>query len=130
MDAHYEIDVDPAGHLVRTTLRGFFTPAMLDAFLTARADAFTRLRCPVNQHLAITDVRDMKIQSQEMVAAFAGVLADPNSQARRLAFVVATSLARQQLRRAIGRRNARCFADMVEAETWLVADEAGQQAAS
>jgi hypothetical protein len=123
MTASFAFDVDPARHLVRTTLRGFFTPAVLDAYLTARRAAFAQLRCPVTHHLALTDVREMKIQSQEMVAAFGTLLADPATRSRRLAFVTASTLARQQLRRAIGHRDARCFTDMDEAQAWLLSGE-------
>lgn len=129
MDAHFFFDVDPTRHLVRTTLSGFFTAPAFKAYIAGRRAAFAQLRCPITHHLALTDVRGLKIQSQEMVAAFAEVLADPRTRARRLAFVAASTLARQQLSRAIGRRDARCFLDADEAEGWLLADDPLQQVA-
>lgn len=123
MDATFDIQVDPARHLVRIRLTGFFTTAAMTGFLAARADAFARLRCPVTDHLALTDVREIKIQSQAMVGAFGTLLANPSTRARRLAFVVAGTLARNQLQRAMGRRDARCFTDACVAEHWVLSSE-------
>jgi hypothetical protein len=126
MTARFSFDVDPSRDLLRTRLSGFFTPDDMAAYVAARRDAFAQLRCPINRHLALTDVTGMKIQSQEMVAAFSAVLADPSTQARRLAFVVATSLARSQLQRALGSRAAACFTTDREAAQWLLAPENAQ----
>lgn len=125
MEAAFEIDVDPVASLVKMKLSGFFTAESFAALVAARAVAFRRLRCGPNQHLSLTDIRAMKIQSQEMVATFSTMLADPKMRSRRLAFVVASSLARIQLQRAVGSREARFFTDPVEAERWvLTGDEA------
>ncbi len=126
MDGTFAFTVDPDRDLVRTRLTGFFDDAVIARYLEARAAAFRQLRCGPNRHLSLTDVRDMKIQSQDMVAAFAGILADPAYRSRRLAFVVATSLARMQLRRALGERagnGVELFVDMAEAERWLMSGE-------
>jgi hypothetical protein len=73
----------------------------------------------------------MKILPQETVAAFCTLLADPTSRARRIAFVVAPTLVRSQLTRALAGRDSRCFADPVEAEAWLLeGDEAVRRTAS
>lgn len=120
MDARFDIQVDPVTSLVTIDLAGFFTIEALDRFVAARALAYRQLRCGPNQHLSLTDVREMKIQSQEIVAAFGNILADPTCASRRLAFVVASSLARMQLQRAIGERDARCFTDRDEAERWVL----------
>lgn len=104
-------------------MAGLFTPADLDAFLEARRHAHAALRCGPNQHLTINDLRGMKIQSQETVAYFRELLADPAYRSRRLAFVAAPTLARSQLMRALDGRDARCFDDPVEAEAWLLDDK-------
>lgn len=126
MDGTFAFTVDPDRDLVRTRLAGFFDDAVIAGYLEARAAAFRQLRCGPNRHLSLTDVREMKIQSQDMVAAFARILADPAYRSRRLAFVVANSLARMQLRRALGERagnGVELFVDMAEAERWLLAGE-------
>lgn len=123
MSADYSIEVEPNRDLVRIRMGGFFTPEDIAAFLEARRIAHHELTCGANQHLTINDIRDMKIQSQEMVDAFRDLLADTTYRSRRLAFVVGPTLARTQLVRALDGRNARCFEDFWKAETWLFANE-------
>lgn len=123
MDGSFDIRIDPARDLVRTRLSGFFTRDTVSGFIVARAEAFRQLRCGPNQHLSLTDVRDLQIQSQEIVAAFHQVLADPTYRSKRLAFITPVSLARMQLLRAISTRadgTTRCFNDPAEAERWVL----------
>lgn len=125
MSAAYQFTVDPALSLIRIRMSGFFTPADIEGFLAARRVAHRELRCGINQHLTLNDVRDMKIQSQESVEAFRVMLADSEFRSQRLAFIVSPTLARTQLVRAIDQRVARVFEDAWEAEVWLL----GQQGA-
>jgi hypothetical protein len=121
MDAVYTIEVDPVRNIVRHYLAGFFEPADVDRFVAARNAAHAQLTSGPNQHVTLVDVRDMKIQHQDIVKAFGGVLADPRHRSRKLAFVVALSLARMQLLRATASRDAQYFTDVAEAEAWLMA---------
>ena len=105
-------------------MAGLFTLADIPAFLEARRRAHAELGCAPNQHLTFNDLRGMKIQSQEVVAAFRAMLAEPAFHSRRLAFVAGQTLARSQLMRALDGREARCFSDPDEAEAWLFAGEA------
>ncbi len=130
MTPSFDIQVDAARDLVRIRLAGFFDDATLRAFLHARKLAFERLRCGPNRHLSITDIRGMAIQAQDVVTRWHAVLADPAYASRRLAFVVASTLARTQLQRAIGSRYAQCFTDPDAAERWvLTGDDAESRAA-
>lgn len=115
------IDVEPQRDLVRITLAGFFAPADVARFVAERDAAHQRLRCGPNQHLTLVDIRAMRIQSQDSVAAFQQVLGDPRMVSRRLAFVVARSLARLQIRRAAAEREAAYFTAIEDAEAWLLA---------
>ncbi|MES2988454.1 MAG: hypothetical protein V4808_11155 [Pseudomonadota bacterium] len=124
MSAEFSVEAEPSRDLIRIRMAGFFTQADILAFLAARRDAHAKLRCPANQHITLNDVRDMKIQSQEMVDAFRAVLVDPLYRSRRLAFVVGPTLTRTQLTRAITGRDARCFDDVWAAEAWLQLDAA------
>jgi hypothetical protein len=130
MNAFYSIQADPARDLVKIKLKGFFTPAALQAFKDERRMVHQQLRCGPNEHVSLADTREIGIQSQEMVAQFHAMLADPTYRSRKLAFVVASSLARMQLMRAIGSRTAQCFTDPVEAEAWLLADDTERLTAS
>ena len=100
-------------------MAGLFTAADIAAFLEARRRAHVELGCAPNAHLTLNDLRGMKIQSQEGVAAFRLMLSDPAFRSRRLAFVASQTLARSQLMRALGDRDARCFDNVEDAEAWL-----------
>ena len=129
MSAEFHFDVDPSRDLVRIRMSGFFTPEDIETFLHARAVAHAQLRCGPNQHLTINDIRDMKIQSQEVVDMFRDMLAAPEYRSRRLAFVVSPTLARTQLARTIAGRTAQCFEDFWSAESWLFARDSDSEAA-
>ena len=124
MDVTFSFSTDRTRDLVRIQMAGLFTRADIDAFLEERRRAHALLDCPPNQHLTLNDLRGMKIQSQEGVAMFREMLADPAYRSRRLAFVASQTLARSQLMRALDGREARCFDNVEEAEAWLLAEEA------
>lgn len=123
MSAEYSISVDPSRDLVRIRMSGFFTQADIESFLAARREAHVQLTCPANAHLTLNDIRDMKIQSQEIVESFRAMLAAPEYRSRRLAFIVSSTLALSQLGRALAGRHARCFDDPAAAEHWLLTGE-------
>lgn len=120
MPARFTVHVEPDRHLVRIAMSGFFTPSDIDAFLEARRVAHAKLTCPANAHVTLNDVRGMKIQSSESVELFRRMLAAPEYRSRRLAFVVAPTLAAMQLERVVSGREARCFEDPAAAEAWLL----------
>jgi hypothetical protein len=122
MNAHFSFHIDRSRDLVRIQMAGLFTLADIAIFLEARRRAHDELGCAPNQHITLNDLRDMKIQSQEVVAAFREMLADPAYRSRRLAFVAGQTLARSQLMRALAGRDACCFDNIEEAEAWLFAE--------
>ena len=129
MSATYSIDVDVARSIVRITMSGFFGPDDIGGFLAQRKAAHAQLTCVPNDHCTVTDVRTMKIQSQDIVASFQQMLADPAYRSRKLAFVTAPTLARPQLLRAIGSRGARTFDSEAAAMAWISAAD-GEAAAA
>ena len=129
MSAEFSIEAEPQRDLIRIRMGGFFAPADIAAFLEARTAAHRELRCGPNQHMTINDIRDMKIQSQEVVDMFRDLLAAPAYRSRRLAFIVSPTLARTQLARTITGRNAQCFEDFWSAESWLFAPDTEERAA-
>jgi hypothetical protein len=131
MPSQYSFEIDRTRDLVRIVLAGLFMPDDVSDFFEARREAHAMLGCAPGQHVTLTDLRAMKILPRETVAAFAALLIDPQSRARRLAFVVAPTLVRGQLIRVLAGRESRCFADPVEAEAWLFEeDEAAREAVS
>jgi hypothetical protein len=123
MSASFSIEVDPQRDLVRIRLAGFFRQADVADFLEKRRAAHEQLRCTPNAHLTITDIREMSIQSHDVVDAFREMLAAPEYRSRRLAFVVGYTLARSQVIRALESREARWFDGPAKAEAWLFAEE-------
>jgi hypothetical protein len=130
MAALFSFDVDSDRDLVRIGMSGFFTPSDIEAFLEARRAAHAKLSCARNAHVTLNDVRGMKIQSSEAVELFRQMLAAPEYRSRRLAFIVAPTLARMQLERLLDGREARCFEDPAEAEAWLFAKSEPTRAAA
>ena len=120
MSASFSFDVDPRLDLVRIKMSGFFTPEDIKTFVAERRKAHAKLGCGPNEHLTLNDLRGMKIQPRESVDMFHEMLAAPEFRSRRLAFVVAPTLAQGQLLRALAGRHARFFEDPVIAEAWLI----------
>ena len=126
MSAAFAIEIDPSRDLVRIRMSGFFDHASIAAFVVDLRAAHRKLRCGPNRFVTVNDIRDMKIQSQDIVAAFQAMLGDPAIRSRRLAFVVSSTLARMQLMRVISDRTAQCFTDAADAEAWLLDADSDQ----
>lgn len=120
MSATFSFDVDPKRSLVRITLSGFFHRDDVLALAAARTEAVKQLSCPPNAHVTMIDVRDLKIQSQETMDSFESLLSAREYRSRRLALVVAQTLARTQIERALASRpNVGCFSSPYDAVAWL-----------
>ena len=120
--ASFTIELDPSRDLVRIRLSGFFSMNDVGCFQDELRLAHRRLGCGrKGGPLTINDISDMAIQSQDVVTRWSAFLADPTHRSRRLAFVVGSTLARMQLQRVIGGRNAKVFTAADEAEQWLLA---------
>lgn len=117
-DVRFTISVEPPD-LVRMEMGGFFSEDDIRAFRQVLDLKLRALRCPPNAHLSLVDVRAMKIQRQEIVAAFAGLVGHPEVRSKRLAFVTGSSLARMQTRRLTDRPGVAFFTDIAQAEAWL-----------
>ena len=123
MDAKFKIQVEPGQNLIRITLSGFFSARDVDSFVIARNAAHADLTSQTNMHLTLCDIRDIKIQAQEIVGAFHHVLSDDEYRSRKLAVVVASSLARHQLQRAAAGRFFCVFTSVEDALLWLNDDD-------
>ena len=119
MQPNFAFDVEPDRNLVRIWLSGFFSPADVAAFVEERDRAHQCLRCGPNKHVTLVDIREMAIQSQDSVAAFEQVLSNPAVKSFRLAFIIARSLSRMQIKRAAASRKAGYFENIEDAEHWL-----------
>jgi hypothetical protein len=119
MTASFSFDVDVARDLLRVRMAGFFTAQDMLEFQRARIAAHAKLACGPNQHVTLADLREFKIQTQEIVETFRKLLSDPRLAGRRFAFVMGPTLARSQLVRAAGNRDVRFFLDTITGEHWL-----------
>ncbi len=118
MDAHYEIDADPPRGMIRVRLAGFFEAEDVRSFALRYREELARV--PGTGHLTLADIRAMKIQAQDIVAAFSQFMALPDIRSRKLAFVCASNLARLQAQRLTDREEVRFFDDAGAAEAWLM----------
>ena len=123
MSDKFTFTIDHARGLVRISMRGFYTLKDVTAFFDARRRAHAELGLPPNAHLTLNDLRDMKIQAQEVILAFQQGLAVPEEKARKLAIVIDAAMAKAQANRAINSVDTRYFTEIEPAEAWLFADE-------
>ena len=129
MNAHFSVQADPARDLLRIELAGFFAPEDMANLYATYRDERARLVCGPNQHLTLADLREMKVQAQEIVAYFRALLANPADRARRIAVVTTPSLLRSQILRALNGRDAHLFDDPQTAEHWLLGADSVASAA-
>lgn len=121
--ASFSINLEPSRDLVRICMSGFFGVADVERFQSELLVAHRRLGCGrKGGPLTINDISGMAIQSQDVIARWRGFLTDPAHRSRRLAFMVGSTLARLQLQRVIGGRDAAVFTVADEAEQWLFAE--------
>jgi len=119
VDAGFDSAPDPPRRLMRVCLSGFFESEDVRAFAAQYRERLQDLGGA--GHLTLVDIRTMKIQAQEIVAAFSGFMAAPDVRSRKLAFVCASTLARLQAQRLTDREEVRFFDDAASAEAWLTA---------
>jgi hypothetical protein len=123
MSQRFSFSIDKSRGLVRIAMNGLFTRGDIEDFVAARREAHAALGGQPNAHITLNDVRNMKIQTGEIVGAFREMLADPEFRSRRLAFVVGPTLTRNQLLRAVAGRDVCCFTDPASAEAWLLEED-------
>lgn len=132
MDATFTFAVDGDRRLIESRLAGFFTPESFHRYVAARRAAFAQLSGEACDSASVVDLTDMKIQQQDLVAAFSAMMADRSLRSRRLAFIINSPLARLQLRRALGERYGRdalAFEDAETARHWALTGETSTEAA-
>lgn len=126
MSGQFTIALDHARRLIHVTMSGFFEAEDVLRYRAAIGEATEALGGTPQTQLMICDIGGMAIQKQDIVGAFHSFMSEPRYAGRRVAFVVASTLARQQLQRAVGTREVAMFATHMQAESWLT----GQSAAA
>ena len=119
MAGDFTITIDRPRALLRVAMSGFYAVDDVHRYHAAVTTASAALPQPPAEQAMLCDISAMQIQSQDIVAAFQGVMADPRYRDRRVGFVVASTLARMQLLRIIGGRTTAIFTSVTDAEGWL-----------
>jgi hypothetical protein len=115
-----EVTVDAAQRLVTYTIVGFLDAELARRLGERQTAAMAQLRCSANMHLTMIDISRCKIQPQDVIETFRGILADSRYQARKLAVVVGSSLAKMQIRRVLHRDTVTYVETAAEARRWLL----------
>ena len=93
------------------------------ACAAAKEAAVDSLGAPYDAHSTLVDVRDFRVQPQEIFAIFTNFVATTKHKSRKIAIVGAEGTARMQFRRVAEREplrdGMRFFTDVREARDWL-----------
>lgn len=124
--ASFDIQRQPHGDLVTSTLAGFFKVADVAAYADRVEQAIRACIQRRGHYRMILDVSGCAIQSQDVIAAFIGHV-QKMPAARRSAVVVGSSIVRMQIRRVMTRPNVEVFETLADAVAWV--DETDARAA-
>lgn len=122
----YQIEIDVARNLVRTTLSGYWDEPLFRRFTKEFEQAFAKL---VSQgyrpgsHHYLCDAREHSIQSQEVMVLFEGTAVYCAETVRRCALLMTGSLHRMQSGRLASTDQFQFFSLEDEALAWLFADD-------
>ena len=119
----YEIETSPADRLICVRMIGGFTLDEARECAAAKEAAVQELGPPFDAHSSLVDVRDLRIQTQDVFAIFTGFVANTKHKSRKIAIVGGEGTARMQFRRVAEREplrdDMRFFTAVDEARGWL-----------
>ena len=119
----FEIETSPADRLIFLRMSGVFTVDGARECAAAKEAAVESLGAPYDAHSTLVDVRDFRVQPQEVFAIFTNFVATTRHKSRKIAIVGSEGTARMQFRRVAEREplrdGMRFFTDVGEARDWL-----------
>jgi hypothetical protein len=119
----YEIQTSQADRIIFLRMYGAFTIEGARACADAKEAAVVALGPPFDDHSSLIDIRDFRIQPQEIFAIFTNFVATTKHKSRRIAIVGGEGSARMQFRRIAERDplrdDMRYFTAVDEARAWL-----------
>ena len=119
----YEIETNPADRLICIRMIGGFTLDEARECAAAKEAAVQELGPPFDAHSSLVDVRDLRIQTQDVFAIFTSFVAKTKHKSRKIAIVGGEGTARMQFRRVAEREplrdDMRFFTAVDEARGWL-----------
>lgn len=121
----FEIETSRADRIITLRMSGTFTVDEACACAVAKEAAVQALGPPYNAHSTLLDIRDFRIQPQEIFAIFTNFVAMTKHKSRKIAIVGGEGTARMQFRRVAEREplrdDMRFFTALRDAHAWLQA---------
>ncbi len=123
----YEVEINHADRIIFVRMGGVFSLEEAIACAAAKESAVESLGPPYEAHSSLVDIRDLRIQPQEIFAVFTNFVATTKHKSRRIAIVAGEGTGRMQFRRVAEsaplRNDMRFFTGVQEAHEWLKSDE-------
>ena len=125
----FEIETSRPDRVIFLRMSGAFTVEEARACAAAKEAAVDDLGPPYEAHSTLVDVRDFRIQPQEIFAIFTNFVATTKHKSRKIAIVGGEGTARMQFRRVAEREplreDMRFFTEVQHARHWLAENAAG-----
>lgn len=115
------LSVDPASGRIDVTGAGYWSPPYIDSHFKKVADLVRSHRAAGVPIRVLVDLRKADIQSRETVEHMSRSTSDIYTAGDKVALLVASSLAKIQMRRAADVIAPEFFISLPEAEAWLAA---------
>lgn len=119
----FEIQTSPADRIIFLRMYGAFTMEGARECAAAKEAAVVALGPPFDDHSTLLDIRDFRVQPQEIFAIFTNFVATTKHKSRKIAIVGGEGSARMQFRRVAEsaplRDDMRFFTAVAEARAWL-----------
>ena len=118
----FEVETNDADRIIFMRMGGVMSIEEAHACAAAKEAAVENLGPPY-LHSTLVDVRELRLQTQEVFAIFTNFVANTKHKSRRIAIVAGEGTARMQFRRVAERAplrdDMRFFTDVAEARDWL-----------
>ena len=122
----FKVETNHSERLIFLRMEGVLSVDEAHACAAAKEAAVDSLGPPYDAHSTLVDVRDLRLQPQEIFAIFTNFVATTKHKSRRIAIVGGEGTARMQFRRVAERAplrdDMRFFTEVGEARDWLVGD--------
>jgi hypothetical protein len=119
----FEVETSHADRIICVRMSGGFTIDGARECAAAKEAAVDSLGPPYDLHSTLVDVRDLRVQTQDVFAIFTNFVAMTRHKSRKIAIVGGEGTARMQFRRVAEREplrdDMRFFTGVREARDWL-----------
>lgn len=125
----FKVETNRQDRMIFVRMSGVLSLEEGYACAAAKEAAVDSLGAPYDDHSTLVDIRDLRLQPQQVFAIFTNFVATTKHKSRRIAIVVGEGTARMQFRRVAERAPLRddmlIFARVDEALDWLT-DQASE----